>query len=117
LPYAKPWMFPPSWLLDSPFADELLILLEERLLRKLKQQRQAAPKSGSRDAVMKHFGVFKDDNDLEDRLSDARARRKAGGVEIRPSRGHGAGAAENPECPRFPVSVPFPVPSPFPPIQ
>jgi excisionase family DNA binding protein len=79
LPYAKPWRFPPHWLLDSPFADELLMLLEERLLRKLEQQRQAEPKSGSKEAVLKHFGVFKDDNDLEDRLSDARRRREEEG--------------------------------------
>src|SRR3954451_8036629 len=26
------WPFPPHWILESPFAEELLLLLEERLL-------------------------------------------------------------------------------------
>ena len=34
---------------------------------------------GGKEAVLKHFGVFRDDNDLEERLADARARREAGG--------------------------------------
>jgi excisionase family DNA binding protein len=74
-PFPKPWMVPPHWLFGSPFADELLLLLEERLLRKLKQQRQPSPKPGSKEAVLKHVGVFHGDNDLKDRLADARARR------------------------------------------
>jgi excisionase family DNA binding protein len=78
-PLPPPWTFPPHWLLESPLADELLLLLEERLLRRLRQQRPPPPKSGSKEAVLKHFGVFRDDNDLEERLAHARAQREAGG--------------------------------------
>jgi excisionase family DNA binding protein len=73
------WMVHPRWLMESPFAEELLYLLEERLLHKLKQTANPSPKPGSKQAVLKHFGVFKDDDDLEDRLADARKRREAGG--------------------------------------
>ena len=68
--------FSPHELLDSSFAEELLAILEQRLLHKLEA---AAPKPGSKQAVMKHFGVFKDDADLEERIADAQARREAGG--------------------------------------
>jgi excisionase family DNA binding protein len=68
--------FPPHWLLEDPFAEELLVLLEARLLHKLEAK---TSKSGSKQAVLKHFGVFEGDQDLEERLSDARARREAGG--------------------------------------
>jgi excisionase family DNA binding protein len=62
-----------DWLLDSPFAEELLSLLEQRLLHKLK----AFPKPGSKEAVLKHFGVFPDDKDLEEQLANLRAQREA----------------------------------------
>jgi excisionase family DNA binding protein len=78
-PPFSPCKVPPHWLLESPFADELLLLLEERLLRRLKQERPPPPRSGSKEAVLKHFGVFRDDNDLEEQLADAPARREAGG--------------------------------------
>lgn len=70
------WLLPSPWLLEPPFAEELLVLLESRLLHKLEAK---APRAGSRQAVRQHFGVFKDDDDLEKRLSDVRARREAGG--------------------------------------
>jgi hypothetical protein len=70
---------PPHWLIESPFAEELIFLLEERLLKKLRREAQAAPKPGSKQAVLKHFGIFHEDADLDDRLGDARTRREAGG--------------------------------------
>jgi excisionase family DNA binding protein len=73
------WMMHPPWLLDSPFAADLLLLLEERLLKKLEQAGPPSPKRGSKQAVLAHFGVFREDEDLEARLADARARREAGG--------------------------------------
>ncbi len=78
-PYRDGWPFPPHWVLESPFAEELLFLLEERLLHKLQQGTKSSPGPGSKQAVLKHFGVFREDQDLEERLADARARREAGG--------------------------------------
>jgi excisionase family DNA binding protein len=73
------WKFSPHWLLESPFADELLYLLEERLLQRLKQAAPAAPRPGSKQAFLRHFGIFCEDTDLEERLADALRRREAGG--------------------------------------
>ncbi len=72
------WMMHPHWMLESPFMEELIYLLEKRLLETLKK---AVPSSqrGSKRKVLEHFGIFRDDNDLKERLSDARARREAGG--------------------------------------
>lgn len=66
--------FSPDWLLESRFAEELLAALEQRLLRKLAV---ASPKPGSKEAVLKHFGVFRDDDDMEDQLANLRAQREA----------------------------------------
>ena len=76
-PFRDGWLFPPHWLLESPFAEELLLLLEDRLLHKLKGTR-LPPRPGSKEAVLRHVGVFKDDEDLEERLADARKLRQAG---------------------------------------
>ncbi len=35
----------------------------------------AGPEKGSKQAVMRFFGMFKDDADLDDRLADLKARR------------------------------------------
>jgi excisionase family DNA binding protein len=66
--------FSPAWLLDSPFAEELVLLIERRLLHQLEA---AAPERGSKAAVMKHFGMWKDDRDMEEQLANLRAQREA----------------------------------------
>lgn len=71
------WLAYPHWILEDPFAEELLTLLADRLLHKLKQYVPPSPKPGSKQAVLKHFGIFRDDDDLEERLADARAWREA----------------------------------------
>lgn len=38
-----------------------------------------APKPGSREAVLRHFGVFRDEGDLEEQLATLRAIRKSSG--------------------------------------
>jgi excisionase family DNA binding protein len=76
-PRMRGWPFPPDFFLESPFVEEMLHLLEQRLLHKLKAD--TLPKRGSKEAVLKHVGVFKDDNDLEERLADLRAKREAMG--------------------------------------
>jgi excisionase family DNA binding protein len=66
----------PHGMMDSPFMEDLVYLLEKRLLETLKK---TAPQRGSKRAVLEHFGIFRDDDDQKERLSDARARREAGG--------------------------------------
>jgi excisionase family DNA binding protein len=66
------------WMLDHPMVDELLFLLEQRLLNKLSPER-SGPKRGSKEAVLRHFGIFKDEHDLEEVLAQIHSRRKAAG--------------------------------------
>lgn len=67
----RKWPYPPELLPDEPLLDCLIYLLERRL------KAEAPPKPGSKQAVLKHFGAFRDDDDLNERLADARARRGA----------------------------------------
>jgi hypothetical protein len=53
-------------MLDHPFWEELFWALEQRILSKLPAP---SAKPGSKQAVLKHFGVFKDDADVEDQLT------------------------------------------------
>jgi excisionase family DNA binding protein len=78
-PFPDGWLFPAHWLMESPFTEELLLLLEDRLLRRLKQERKPSARPGSKQAVLEHFGLFEGDDDLRERLADARARRESGG--------------------------------------
>jgi excisionase family DNA binding protein len=72
-PHWRRWPFHPDFFLESPFADELLHLLEQRLLDKLKAQ--AKPEPGSKEAVMKHFGIWRGDPTAEAMLEDIYKRR------------------------------------------
>jgi len=72
-------MFPPPWLLDHPFWEEFFQLLEQRILSKLSVPESAYAKRGSKEAVLRHFGVFQDDADVEKQLAGIRARREAAG--------------------------------------
>jgi excisionase family DNA binding protein len=72
-------MFPPPWGLDHPFWEDLFHALEQRILSKLPAPDHPAAKPGSKQAILKHFGVFKDDADLEEQLAALRARRGAAG--------------------------------------
>jgi hypothetical protein len=49
-----------------------------RLLTKLSTEKSVTER-GSKQAVLKYFGVFKDDDDLDEVLADIRTRRKAVG--------------------------------------
>jgi excisionase family DNA binding protein len=73
--YRREWPFHPELLFESPFTEDLLFHLEQRLIHRLKAQ--IVPRPGSKQAILKHFGVFKNDEDLEDRLAEARKRREA----------------------------------------
>ncbi len=69
--------FPPPWMFEHPYWDEFVWLIEQRILSKLPATQHPSAKPGSKEAVLKHFGVFKDDADLEAQLAGIRARREA----------------------------------------
>jgi len=68
--------WPPPWRIDPALLEDFLFLLEKRLLDQLSAER---PARGSKQAVLKHSGIFEDDTDMDERLADIRARRKAAG--------------------------------------
>ena len=71
--------FPPPWVLDHPFWEDLLLALEKRILSKIPAPENLPAKRGTKQTVLRHFGVFQDDADVEEQLADIRARRKAAG--------------------------------------
>jgi excisionase family DNA binding protein len=75
------WRIHPRWLYESPFLDEFILLLEKRLLMHLQQQPQepSTPRPGSKQAVLRGFGLIKDDADLQEQLEIIRKQREAGG--------------------------------------
>ena len=72
-------MFPPPWMLDHPFWEDLFQALERRILSQIPTPERPSAKPGSKQAVLRHFGVFQDDADVEDQLAGIRARREAAG--------------------------------------
>jgi excisionase family DNA binding protein len=66
------------WFLDHPILEELLYMLEKRLLDRLAVEKRT-PTPGSKQAVLRHAGVFKDEKDLPEILSEIESRRKAVG--------------------------------------
>jgi excisionase family DNA binding protein len=75
-PHSRRWPYLPEFFLESAFVDELLHLLEQRLLDK--QKTEAKPKRGSKEAVMRHFGIWSDDPTAEAMLEDIYKRRAEG---------------------------------------
>jgi len=71
--------FPPPWVLDHPFWEELFEAFEKRILSIVPWPERPPVKPGSKQAILKHFGVFKEDGDLEEQLAGIRARRETGG--------------------------------------
>ncbi len=67
----------PHWPFELYPLEQMFGVLE-RLNVRLAALEEKIPRRGSKQAVLKHFGVFRDDDDLEARLADARAQRKAG---------------------------------------
>jgi excisionase family DNA binding protein len=71
--------FPPPWVFDHPFWEDLIRVLEKRILSKLPAPERPSAKPGSKQAVLRHFGVFMEDADVEEQLAGIRARRVAAG--------------------------------------
>jgi excisionase family DNA binding protein len=72
----RPWRYAPEFYLDSPFIEELLTLLERRLVNKLKVE--TGPEPGSKEAVSKYFGIWRDDPTAQAMLEDIYKRRGGG---------------------------------------
>lgn len=72
-------MVSPLWLLDHPFWEDLVQVLEQRILSKIPPPERPSARAGSKQAVLRHFGVFVDDADVEEQLAGLRARREAAG--------------------------------------
>jgi excisionase family DNA binding protein len=70
------WLFPP-WMPEHPLWEKWFRTLEERILNKVSAAERADP--GSKQAVLRHFGVFQDDADLDEQLAAIRSRREAAG--------------------------------------
>ena len=59
---------------DHPFWEDLFRALEKRILSKVPMTERPPVKRGSRQAVLRHFGVFQDDADVEEQLASIRPR-------------------------------------------
>jgi excisionase family DNA binding protein len=68
----------PPWFLDHPIIEDLLVTIEKRLLQRIVPEK---PERGSKEAVRKHVGIFKDEDDLDEVLAGLASIRKAGGGE------------------------------------
>jgi len=69
--------FAPPWFFDHPMWEEFFHVFTKRLLAAIPAPEKPTPKPGSKEAVLKHFGLFKDDGDLEEQLASLRAQRRA----------------------------------------
>jgi excisionase family DNA binding protein len=67
--------FPP-WFFDHPFLEDLVLAIEKRLLQRLAPEK---PERGSKEAVRRHVGILKEENDLEETLASLSSLRKSGG--------------------------------------
>jgi excisionase family DNA binding protein len=72
-PVRDGWPAPTHWMQLS-FAEQVLFLIENRLLHKPEAD---SPKPGSKEGVMRYFGVFRDDKDMEKQLANLCAQREA----------------------------------------
>jgi hypothetical protein len=70
--------FPPPWAFEYPPINELVQLIAKHVLGELAPAERQSGKRGSKQAVLKHFGIFRDDPGLEEMLADIYARRKGG---------------------------------------
>jgi excisionase family DNA binding protein len=69
--------FPAPWMFDHPLWEDLFRALEKRILSKMPAPESPPVERGSKQAVLRHFGVFQGDADVEQQLADIRARREA----------------------------------------
>jgi excisionase family DNA binding protein len=77
------WPHHPRWLFEGPFLEEFLMMLDKRMQWHLQQSRpnELSPKPGSKQAVQKRFGIFRDDPTLQQMVDDIYARRQTGSAQ------------------------------------
>jgi excisionase family DNA binding protein len=68
--------FPPPWMFDSPLLEEWMTVLEKRLLSRMAASNENLARPGSKEAVRKHFGVWRDDPTAKGMLADIYKRRR-----------------------------------------
>lgn len=77
------WPFHPAFLFDPGLVEEMVQTIKKRVVDELKQanaprpQPETPPRPGSKEAILKYSGVFKDEKDLEEQLAYLRALREA----------------------------------------
>ncbi len=64
------------WLTARPYTNKFLEQLKEQLVQDLRLAMPSGPKPGSKEAVLSTFGVFDDDDDLEEQLAYIKAFRE-----------------------------------------
>lgn len=70
--------FPPHWIFEYPPAEEMMRILEARLLCKIESMQPALEKRGSKQVLQKHLGLLRHDADMDSVLADLQERRNAG---------------------------------------
>ncbi len=69
-----------DWLMvDHPMWEDVIHLLAKHIISLFPKPEQAPASPGSKEAVLRQFGLFKQDADLEEQLAGIRARREAAG--------------------------------------
>lgn len=72
-------LFPPPWVFEHPFWEDLIRALEKRILSNVATTESPRARPGSKQAVLRHFGVFEGDADVDEQLAAIRAQREAAG--------------------------------------
>ncbi len=74
--FNREWLLHSFFWQESPFWEDLVRSIKKRVIDELESARlqkpEGSPKAGSKDAVREIIGIFKDDDDLKERLADAR---------------------------------------------
>jgi excisionase family DNA binding protein len=73
------WKEYPRWMLDSPFVEEFVHLLAKHLKESPRRAAHQEPQPGSKKSILAQFGIFGNDDDLDERLADLRKQREGSG--------------------------------------
>jgi hypothetical protein len=63
--------------LNTPPLEALVQWIEADVRKRIEHGERPTPRRGSKEAALRHFGIFREDEDLEQRLNDVRALREA----------------------------------------
>lgn len=73
--------FSHRWLEEPPFMEEMFRLFEKRILLSLARAKteEEGPRRGTKQAVLKRFGILRNADDMEEQLAATRKLRETGG--------------------------------------